>query len=222
MKLLAFFLCLIVCIIFLDSKIRPTIRTVASYQAKILATQMIEDAIYQQLQNTQYTYEDYIILAKREDGVVSSVETNVVTVNLVKNAITRTIIEQVKTLQTQDFSIPLGTLFGEEFLSGRGPSVRLKLYPSGAVTTKLISKFTSAGINQTQHEILLSINIPLTAVIPGCSTSIEVSSDFSIAETIIVGVVPEYYTQIIGEDQQIVDQLADYGNQEAPKEKAAD
>ena len=51
----------------------------------------------------------------------------------------------------------------------------------------------AAGINQTQHKILMQFKVEMSAIIPGYTTSVTVNTQVSIADTLIVGNVPQFY-----------------------------
>ena len=84
--------------------------------------------------------------------------------------------------------------------------------PAGYVRSSLSHRFDAAGINQTRHQIMLRLDASIIAVLPGYTTSTEVSTDFLLAETVIVGTSPDSFTQVLTGDDQSIDQLiADYG-----------
>ena len=104
----------------------------------------------------------------------------------------------------------MGTLTGVPWLSARGPSVSIKMIPQGVIKAQFVSEFVSAGVNQTHHRLIMNVSMTASAVIPGFTSQVEVLSDFLIAETVIVGDVPEYYTQIITSDEEILEKTDAY------------
>ena len=95
-------------------------------------------------------------------------------------------------------------------LYGRGSKLTFKIEPVGYVDTRLVSKFSSAGVNQTLHQIVLEVEGNVSAVIPGFNTSIKVKPTYIIAETIIVGNIPESYTYITGDERDSLSKIIDY------------
>ena len=87
--------------------------------------------------------------------------------------------------------VPLGTLTGITLFSGRGADINIKLHQVGAVDAKVISEFTSAGINQTRHSMKVEITAELSAILPGHSTDIKMTDEYLIGETVIVGELPQ-------------------------------
>ena len=97
-------------------------------------------------------------------------------------------------MSTTTLSIPIGTLTGSSLLAGRGPTVKVKMQSVGSTTASFRNTFSSAGINQTRHQILLDVTVSVSILLPGFRTSTKVSNEISVAETVIVGSVPENYT----------------------------
>jgi sporulation protein YunB len=62
--------------------------------------------------------------------------------------------------------------------------------PIGYIETKYESIFESAGINQTRHKIYVQVYVKLKVIIPTKNDEIEVKGEIPIAETIIVGKIP--------------------------------
>ncbi|MEG2295645.1 MAG: sporulation protein YunB, partial [Oscillospiraceae bacterium] len=186
---------IVICGIFIsiDYKIRPLIKTVSSYQAKVFATKAINDAIAIELENQQLTYEDMVHITKNREGNITSIQTDMIRVNALKSKLTNATLEYLYDIENQVIGIPIGTLIGGQIFSGRGPKLEFTVSPSGFVQTEIYNNFTSAGINQTLHQIMLNLNIRVTSIIPGYTVSTDVSTNFCIAETIIVGLVPDTY-----------------------------
>ena len=97
-------------------------------------------------------------------------------------------------ISTSDLSIPLGTLTGSALLAGRGPSFTVRMQSTGSCTATFSNDFSDAGINQTTHRIILCVEVNMSILLPGFQTSTQVDASFSVAETVIVGDVPESYT----------------------------
>ena len=81
--------------------------------------------------------------------------------------------------------------------SGRGPEIEIKFLPSGSVSSALNSELTSAGINQSCHKISMNITADITAVFPSGSCKTRVQLNCILAESVIIGEVPD---GIIGEN----------------------
>ena len=96
-------------------------------------------------------------------------------------------------LELEEVEVPLGTLLGWQIFAGRGPAIRFQVVPASFVESNITSTLESAGINQTQHKILMEFTVEMSAIIPGYTTSVQVNTQVSIADTLIIGAVPEFY-----------------------------
>lgn len=211
LKLAAVFVVVISLLIITDNRIRPIVEKATTYQASIYASQAINDAIAKRMAQGDIDYERLVKLTRNAAGDVTSIQADMIEINRIKTDITGTVLESVSQLQNQDIRIASGTLSGWHLLYGRGPDLRFIIKPAGYVKADVINAFDSTGINQTRHQILLQLSVNVTALIPGFSSTAEVATSVVLAETVIVGAVPEYFTRIETPQQDIPSLVADYG-----------
>ena len=192
LKILSTLLVIIMLFVGLDKEVRPVIITMAQYQARVSSILAINNAVIDEMENL----DDDIKLTKvfrAENGIVTAVETNTSELNKLKAKLTNAVGVSLATLELTDISIPIGTLLGWQIFAGRGPDVNFKILPTSFVESNVTSTLTSAGINQTMHQIFIEFKVTMSAIIPGYTTNVEVKTDVCIAETLIVGVVPEFF-----------------------------
>ena len=210
-KLIAFALLLIGVIILIDMRVRPIIEKTTIYQSKILATRIINDAVYNELSREDFSYNELVTVVYNDNNIITSIESNMMNINRLKAKITKSVNDRLEYLDAQDLSISLGTISGFSSLYNQGPLIPVTVRPEGYVETSLISAFESAGINQTLHRILMEINVDISAIIPGYTASATVETQFVVAETVIVGSVPDGYTHVITSGDDLMGILNDYG-----------
>ena len=114
--------------------------------------------------------------------------------NRLQSAITQDVLTRLDQMSDIDLSIPVGTLTGSALLVGRGPSLTVRMQSMGSCSARFENQFTQAGINQTTHRVMLYVDVSMSILLPGFRTGTQVSSSFSVAETVIVGDVPDTYT----------------------------
>ncbi len=197
----------------IDIRIRPIIEQTAIYQSKILATRIINEAIYSQLDDEDFKYDGLISITYNNDHTVSSIESNMVNINKLKAKINNSVNDQLAKIDQYDLSVAIGTISGFYSFYNQGPLIPIKVMPEGYVETSLISSFEEAGINQTLHQILVDIKVDISAIIPGYSASGTVQTRYVVAETVIVGAVPNAYTHVISGNDDIVGEINDYNAQ---------
>jgi sporulation protein YunB len=176
--------------IFIEKQLSPSIFAIAEARARILATEAINRAVKDKITNN-IQYKDLITIHKNASGQITLIQVNTIEINRLE---TETTLEVVKTLQdiTMDgIKIPLGMITGSKILANFGPAIKVSLYPVGTVYVNTTEAFEEAGINQTRHRIMLDINAEIKIVQPFLSSNMVVKTDVPIAETIIVGNVPQ-------------------------------
>lgn len=194
----------------IEQRMRPMVETVAEYQAQLIATRNINDAVLDVIRAEDVQYNDIVTIRQGTDGQVASLTTDMVAMNRLKAQVTNRVSEYMEQETMQTVEIPLGTLAGGSVFSGRGPMVEFKLLPASYVDTQLYNDFQSAGINQTLHRIMMSVDVRVTAVIPIYTVTTEVHTNVCLAETMIVGKVPSAFTDINGDLSPLINQYSDY------------
>ncbi len=155
---------------------------------------LVSLAVNEAVNNGNIRYEDLIRFEKDENGRITALQSNIAEFNRLQAFITQDVLERLSKSGETVLSIPIGTLFDSALLAGRGPAFKVKMQTVGNCMARLENRFTDAGINQTTHSILLYIDVSVSILLPGFRTSTKVSNVYSVAETVIVGAVPETYT----------------------------
>lgn len=196
----------------LQLMIRPNIMNVCEYNSRAVTVSLIDDAINERLNELgeDAGYSALVKLSYTADGRVSSIESNTKLINRIKNDMLTEINDRLMKGETENVDLTVGTLSGIPLFHGSGPTVRMKVEPKGYADAVFISEFTDAGLNQTLHRMIMRTTVSVTAFIPMYSVQTDVSGDFLIAETVIVGNVPESFTHVVSEDKDIVDAINDF------------
>ncbi len=176
------------------------------------ASNAMNEAVIEALDDTGYTYSDFIEIARNADGSVQSVSAKSDSVNRFRSELGRAVLSALEYRQIQEFSVPLGTLTDIGILYGRGPDIEIRLGSFGDIDANLESSFVSVGINQTKHRITCEISANITVITPSFTENINVKSEYLIAETVIVGEIPDSYTDVNGDDSGIIGQVFDYAD----------
>lgn len=192
----------------IETNLFPLIESYAANRAKIFATNLVNEAVAQILQKDGVTYDSLVRHETLSDGKVTTVEADAVAIDRLKTDV----ISKVKELsgeRNESLRIPLGTLTNMRLFIGLGPNISIKLRFSPYVTSDITSEFQSAGINQTLHQMMLKVTTEVYMLMPGSQSSVQVATDYCLAETILVGEVPDAYTNVTG--GSLANNIADYG-----------
>lgn len=177
---------------------RDVIRTLAETQVRNSTSDLINKAIDRQIETGNILYERIVYFEKDLDGRITALKTNMSEVNRLKTDILSIINDEILALDTSDIGIPLGSLFVPEFLSGRGPTIPVRILSIRNSDAMFHSKFTEAGINQTLQQITMDVSVDVSILVLGKTNVFTVSSQVVVAETIIVGQVPDTFLQTGG------------------------
>ena len=139
-----------------------------------------------------------IYFEKDLDGRITALKTNMSEVNRLKTDILNLINDEILSLTTEDLGIPLGSLFLPEFFSGRGPIIPVQILSIRNSDASFSSSFSEAGINQTLQQMTMHVSVDVAVLVLGQTKSFTISSQVVVAETIIVGDVPDTYFQTGG------------------------
>ena len=211
LKLLALAFILIGLFLLAEASFRPMIESINAYECHELVSDIINDAILSELEQSNVDYSSLVTLTMNGNGEVTSVQSNILNINKLKTNVAERIEREIERLSAVDIQIPIGTLLGLQLLHGKGFNVGMSVTPLGYATTTIISEFTEAGINQTLHRIIIEINADVDAIIPGFETRVPVKTSIVAAETVIVGRVPDAYTHVITQSGELAGTLNDYG-----------
>ena len=179
-----------------DIQLRPAVTAAAESQAMLYATQAIQDTVYSQVSQMELQYGDLVRLTYSDQGSVTSLQTDMLAMSKFQSSVTSSIIQRILFFENHRLLLPIGTLTGSPILSGRGPEVEIKLVPSSFVETQIRNEFDSEGINQTRHQIILELVVDIDVLVPWDMLSTQVVSEVLVAETVIVGQVPERYLEV--------------------------
>ena len=184
------------------SHLRPILTSLATARVSNTVTRIVNAAVNETVYENNVDYDSLIELEKDNDGRIVAVKSNMMAFNRLQSAVLNNVLERMADVDTRELSIPLGTLTGSPLLAGRGPLLRVKMQSVGAPSARFENAFSAAGINQTKHQIKLIVDVSVAILLPGFSTGTRVSNDFNVAETVIVGSVPESYTYFHSNDIQ--------------------
>ncbi len=184
--------------IYFRSKYHAAIGELAQTQVKNATSDLINDAIDRQIETDNIQYDRIVYFEKDLDGRITALKTNMSEVNRLKTNILNIINDEILALDTSDLGVPLGSLIFPEAFSGRGPKIPVEIISIRNSDASFSSNFTEAGINQTLQQLNMNILVDVSVLVLGKTSSFTISSQVVVAETIIVGQVPDTFLQYGG------------------------
>lgn len=170
----------------------PIIKTYSKAETHAVTEKAVNLAVSNVINRT-LSYDMLIDINYNNAGEIASFSANQYEINTITREIIKETQYQMNNLGSDGLNINIGTFSGVPFLIGKGPLINLKLMPIGAVNGNFDSQFSSVGINMTKHTLSLYINVHLSIVLPIKSYDVYSTTQVLLAESIILGKVPEVY-----------------------------
>lgn len=175
----------------------PVVAKTAAYQGRLYAARVIDDAVLAELSATGNVYSSLITITRGSDGSVESIESDIVKIGKLKSRIGLRLENALDNIDRYTVNVHAGTLLGMPNFYGRGFMLPVRIIPRGYPETHIISEFSDAGVNQTIHKIILTVAVDMNTVATGIETPTKTETEYIIAETVIVGKIPNSYTHIV-------------------------
>ena len=183
---------------FLRSKYHDVIITLAQTQVKNVTSDLINDAIDRQISNGTIQYDRMVYFEKDLEGKITALKTNMSEVNRLKTDLLNLINDEILAMDTDHLGIPLGSLILPEVFAGKGPQIPVQILTIRNSEANFFSDFSQAGINQTLQKLNMQVSIDVAVLVLGNVDDFTISSQVVVAETVIVGQVPEMFLQTGG------------------------
>ncbi len=158
-----------------------------------LSTSAVSDAVYDVLNEENVAYEDIVRIEYDNSDNIAMISLDTIRLNLIARKFYQVAQVYLDNMGKNGIDVALGTFTGIPFLSGIGPKVNLKLVPIGAMTSVFESNLKSAGINQTNHSVYIKLYASVSMILPAYTATIDSVTEVLVAESVIVGKVPEIY-----------------------------
>ncbi len=191
----------------LDMSLSSTVSALAETAVKSKSAEYINSGVEKIFSDVKF--DDIYTVTRGNDGNITGIFLDSFTVNKLKSEITGAVIESVKQGNIV-IDVPFGNAFDSLFFAGRGKKVRVKILSVGTVDSKLISKTEDSGVNQTHLSSYMSIKADITALVGGKSIEVSTQNEVLLCESVIVGKIPESFTNINVMDEETLRWLNSY------------
>ncbi|MBQ7116239.1 MAG: sporulation protein YunB [Clostridia bacterium] len=183
----------VVLCVLLDMRLRPIIETVGGNALKNSLSNVVDGAVNEIVDELGVKYGEMVNIEKNGDGTIAALTLNNTAINGYKAELADACSDKLSNFDKTVVPVPLGSLLGGSFLNGRGFNINTRATIYGFAVTDVVSKFESAGINQTRHIIYLEVKASAYAYMGLCKLEESVDETIILVETIIVGKVPSTY-----------------------------
>lgn len=192
---IGFVVSFVVMFFLLRYRLVPIVQEMAVTHVSNEASFAINRAIIRHIREDNIQYDRLVLLEKDVQGRICAIQTNMLEANRLQTEVLELMDEEVLELSEAKIGVPLGNIILPEFFSGHGPKIPVDILSLSTSDAYFVSRFQEAGINQTMHQILLSVTATMSVLTPMGVQSVTAQSEIIVAETVIVGTVPESYFQ---------------------------
>ncbi len=177
------------------SYLRRLTGEMAISDATDMVTLAVNDTVSHIMAEGDYTYDYFVTIEKDINGNVAAISANMSRINAVSAQILSEVVEAAEN-GILDIRVPIGNLLGSNILMGKGPEVPVEVITLTSSYIDIENEIISTGINQAKHKIILKVDVDIDILIPWDVLTTRVESNVLIAETVIVGKVPETYVDV--------------------------
>ena len=182
----------------LRTKYRKALTELAQTQVKNVTSDFINDAVDREIAEGTIQYDRLVYFEKDLEGRITALKTNMGEINRLKTETLALINQEILDMDSSALGVPIGSLVLPEVFAGRGFSIPIEILAIRNSDASFSSSFSQAGINQTLQQMKMDVFVDVTVLILGSTESFTVTSQVVVAETVIVGQVPNTYLQTGG------------------------
>ena len=168
---------------------------IAVSDAVDIVNSAVNDAVSEIISEGGYDFNYFVNLSKDESGNITAISSNMSHINSLSTEILERVMETADD-GSIDVGIPLGNLLGINLLTGTGPEINVEVVMLTSSKTDFKSIIQSAGINQSEYQLMLEVTIDIDVMVPWATESATTVTEVLIADTVIVGNVPETYLNL--------------------------
>jgi len=168
---------------------------IALSDATDTVTLSVNSSIADIMHSADYGADAFVTLEKNDSGAVSAISCNMARINALSAEILDSVIGSTES-RSLVIRIPAGNLIGMSLLTGKGPMIPVEIVMLTSSRVEFGNNIITAGINQTKHQIDLRVIVDVDVFVPWGTESTQIVTDVLIADTVIVGQVPDTYLDI--------------------------
>lgn len=183
-------LAVLISVLLIDAKLRPAVYEFAALEAYAVSSKTINSAVEKILSEKAPSYSEIVNITYGSGNSISGITTDIVKMNLFKSQVTNAVDAAFNGKRNTDITVSLGSASGVALFSGWGPYIDIPLAYSSSTQSDFENVFSGAGINQTQHSVMLNLETTVMLTLPGRRITQTVETTFCVAQTVIVGSVP--------------------------------
>lgn len=174
-----------------DLCMRPLAKLLCEFKAEELAAEAVNLSSIE-LAHMVFT-EDIIFIERDGYGRITAITTDSNRMATYASTLAQDIQTRINSTGQAEVNIYFSEVLGGQLSSGRGPVLKMRFAPVSVVKTDIRNEFESAGINQTRHSMIADIEVKVRVSLPLQTIVVNFQTSSLLAETIIIGEIPDTY-----------------------------
>jgi len=175
-------------------RLRPAFLSMFTPYAVNIGSDAINYTVAEYFNTNSYEYSDLVTLSYNDNNEITSVQANSSLMNKIKAELSIYLQEEILKLKETEFSMPFGSVFDNIVFHGLGPNIKIKVMATDITDLNFNDTFEAVGINQVRHKIFIDAYVTIAVNCASMSKSEVIHDIIPVAETVIVGQVPQYYS----------------------------
>ena len=176
--------------------VKPVLLSLGQAQAQSLAAGAMNAALREAVGSV--AYDDLVEVRTDGNGRITMLQMNTGLMNRIAATAADDAQQRIDREGRQEITVPILAALGSRLFGDWGPVSRTGMTATGAVSAAYESEFAAAGINQTRHRVYLCLSASVSVAMYNESHSLQATARAPIAESIIVGEVPQSLTEAGG------------------------
>ena len=189
-KIICIVIVLLIGLLLTDARLRPAIYDLTALEAHAVSAETVNASVERVLSENIPMYSELVSINYSENNIITGITTDIVKMNLLKSRVAIAIDSAFEERGKTRVTVSLGTASGIALFSGFGPYIDVPVGFSSSTQTDFKNIFENAGINQTQHSVMLEVETNVMLLLAGKRINKTVNTSFCVAQTVIVGSVP--------------------------------
>ncbi len=178
-------------LIIIDKKIMPYAMVMADNYIKSELNYKISNAVTEVIVENNIKTSDLYNVKYDIKGSIKSIETNTVLVNNICSSVVEDLSLDFLNSKIHVIEVPMGIILNIELFSNYGPYYKVRIKPVGAVDVTYDTSFTSAGVNQSNYKLNLTVDSKIQFANPLRVDTIDVKREITLINNVINGEVPD-------------------------------
>lgn len=181
----------------LNVRFRPAVIAIATGHLSNQISGQIHDVVNAELEAEGISYNEICTIRCDNSGNIIALQTDMARLSQLKSIITTQVAREFDDeVISETVEIPVGNLLTGLPFSGRGPCISVVVLSVGDISAEFENEFYADGINQTLHRVVLTVTAELRLLLPGGVHTFHDETRMVLAETVLLGDVPDSYFDV--------------------------